>query len=480
VTPLALLAIIALAWLVFGRSGGERAGGATPSDVPTAEVQRRTLAEQVTVDGTIGYAGKGTVINRLAGTITALPSVGRVIRRGQRLFAVDGEPVILMYGRVPAYRELAEGVSEGEDVRQLEENLAALGFDPGTVDGEFTATTASAVDDWQDELDLPQTGSVELGRVVFLPSARRVTEVTATLGSGGSSSAEGSGLTGGRADAPGGGNVLVAYDPTTQGQPDDTAPTDGSGEQPPPGGEQPSGTGDDGGGGGGSGGGGGAGGTGNGEQQPDQGASTPEPSTPTTPVTPTPPAAAAPAQPAAPSAPSPDSGGGGDSAASAPSTPVLETSSTRRIVTAELDADQQSLARRGRRVTVILPDGREAPGRVERVEAVPASSDESAAATGQTDTTPKVEATIELTGRGRIPALDGAAVSVTLTDRVRRDVLTVPLTALISIGGNRFAVIAREGSERRRIVVTPGLAAEGYVEVEGKGLREGMAVEAPE
>jgi multidrug efflux pump subunit AcrA (membrane-fusion protein) len=71
-------------------------------------------------------------------------------------------------------------------------------------------------------------------------------------------------------------------------------------------------------------------------------------------------------------------------------------------------------------------------------------------------------------------------VSVSLTDEVRRNVLTVPLTSLISIGANRFAVIAHEGSRTRQVVVTPGLAAEGYVEVEGEGLREGMQVEAPE
>jgi multidrug efflux pump subunit AcrA (membrane-fusion protein) len=54
----------------------------------------------------------------------------------------------------------------------------------------------------------------------------------------------------------------------------------------------------------------------------------------------------------------------------------------------------------------------------------------------------------------------------------------VPLTALIAIGGERFAVDAGDpGSARRQIVVTPGLAADGYVEVEGKGLRTGMTVE---
>jgi hypothetical protein len=157
--------------------------------------------------------------------------------------------------------------------------------------------------------------------------------------------------------------------------------------------------------------------------------------------------------------------------------PVLETTSTRRIVTAELDPDQQDLARRGQRVQVTLPDGRQAAGRVTRLEAVESSSDQGASG-GASE--PGVEATIRLVGRGRIPALDGAAVSVTLTDRVRRNVLTVPLTALISIGANRFAVIARDRARRLQIVVTPGLAAGGFVEVEGEGLREGISVEAPQ
>jgi hypothetical protein len=439
VIPLGLL-LVAVAWLAIGRSGEGQAGGATRSEVRTAEVQRRTLAEQVTVDGTIGYAGKGTVVNRLSGTVTSLPSVGDVIRRGQDLFAVDDEPVNLMYGELPAYRRLAEGVSSGEDVRQLERNLSALGYDPGTVDEEFTSTTADAVSTWQDDLGLRETGAVELGRVVFLPSARRVTDISATLGSDGGSGGTASGVAANPSAATSDESALVAYHTDVQTTVEETggdAPAAGTGEEP-----------------------------GSGEQ-PNQG--TPSTQTPTT---------TTPAQTASPETPAASTDGGGD-AADAPSTPVLETSSTRRIVTAELDADQQSLVSRGRRVTVTLPDGRQAPGKVSRVEAVSASSDQSTDPTAGSSE-PMVEATIELIGRGRIPALDGAAVSVTLTDEVRRDVLTVPLTALISIGGDRFAVISRDGSRRRQIVVTPGLAAEGYLEVEGKGLREGMAVEAPE
>jgi hypothetical protein len=466
VVPLALLVLVALAWLALGRSDKQRAGGATRSEVRTAEVQRRTLADQVTVDGTIGYAGKSTVVNRLSGTITDLARVGEVIRRGQALFGVDGDPVILMYGELPAYRRLAEGVSSGEDIRQLEENLAALGFDPGTVDSEFTSATAAAVSAWQDGLGLPQTGAVELGRVVFLPSPRRVTKVTATLGSDG-----GSGAGGSEPAASAGGDTsrettLVAFRPSNEATEADgdaslqePSEVSGSGKQPQ--GKQPqqeSGNGDN--------------VSGNGNSDGGNGGSpsgdAKKPSSQT------------PAGASHPTAAQDDSSSGGSSnqpaaSSSSASTPVLETSSTKRIVIAQLDADQQDLARKGQRVGVTLPDGRQAPGEITRLQAVESSGDQ-----GADGGEPGVEATIKLVGRGRIPALDGAAVSVSLTEDVRRDVLTVPLTALISIGANRFAVIAREGSARRRIVVTPGLAAEGYVEVEGEGLHEGMEVEASE
>ena len=154
------------------------------------------------------------------------------------------------------------------------------------------------------------------------------------------------------------------------------------------------------------------------------------------------------------------------------SPPVLRTSSTRRVVSVELGADQQSIARRGQRVEVVLPGGAEAPGRVSglaTVEPPPVAPGE--------ETEPGIEATVALVGKRRIPALDGASVNVLFTQRVRKDVLSVPLTALLAIGGERFAVDVVEGGARRRIVVTPGLAADGYAEVAGKGLRAGMTVE---
>ncbi len=90
-----------------------------------------------------------------------------------------------MYGSVPAYRTLKQGVSDGPDVVELNENLIDLGYDPyGAITDEesFDEATAAAVKRWQKAEGLPETGEVELGRVVFAPGARRVTDVKVTLG----------------------------------------------------------------------------------------------------------------------------------------------------------------------------------------------------------------------------------------------------------------------------------------------------------
>jgi multidrug efflux system membrane fusion protein len=355
---LALVVAAVLVLVLDGPGGGAKADSGAAVATATGTVERRTLAEHVTATGTIGYAGDATVLARLAGTVTALPVVGDVVRRGEPLYALAGEPVLLMYGSIPAYRTLDEGVTEGKDVVQLERNLKALGYSPGVVDEAFTYETAAAVRDWQEDHGLEATGEVELGRVAFLPGPQRVTAPAATLG-----------------EALGGG---------------------GGGES------------------------------------------------------------------------------GSESGVEAPSTPVLRTSSTRRVVRVALDADQQSIAHRGQKVEVVLPGGAEVPGEVRALAATaPAGGVEGDGEGAE----PGVEATVAVTGSHRIPALDGATVNVLFTERVRKGVLSVPLTALVAIGGERFAVYVREAGGRRQIVVKPGLAAAGFVAVEGKGLRPGMTVD---
>ncbi|WP_312892807.1 peptidoglycan-binding protein [Allostreptomyces psammosilenae] len=167
----------------FGGGGGasddDGAAGAVPAN--TAEVTRQTLTDALTVDGQLGHGPATTVASRLTGTVTALPETGEEIGRGETLYAVDDRPVTLMYGAMPAYRALEPGI-EGPDVRQLEENLSALGHTGFTVDEEYTHGTAEAVRQWQEDRGLEETGVVDLGRVVFAPGAVRVDGLAAAEG----------------------------------------------------------------------------------------------------------------------------------------------------------------------------------------------------------------------------------------------------------------------------------------------------------
>ncbi|MDQ6745266.1 MAG: peptidoglycan-binding protein, partial [Actinomycetota bacterium] len=195
------LAAVVLAATVILTAGlsGTSAGAAKPAKQSgAATVKRRNLVQSDTEAGTLSYASPLTVYNRLSGTITSLPAAGQVIKPGGTLFRVDGAPVILMNGAVPAYRTLSAGVSDGADVQQLKQNLVDLGFDSGhtmTIDQSFDAATTAAVERWQAALGQTQTGSVTLGSVAFLPGPRRISAVQGALGSTGGSGA-GSGASG--------------------------------------------------------------------------------------------------------------------------------------------------------------------------------------------------------------------------------------------------------------------------------------------
>jgi putative ABC transport system permease protein len=62
----------------------------------------------------------------LSGTITWLPSVGQVIKPGQALFRIAAEPVTLMNGHTPAYRDLGPSDNDAQDILELNRNLVAL------------------------------------------------------------------------------------------------------------------------------------------------------------------------------------------------------------------------------------------------------------------------------------------------------------------------------------------------------------------
>jgi hypothetical protein len=165
--------------------GTPAAPAPNPPPVGTVAVVRTDLASTVLTEGTLGYTSSPPIVNQRAGTYTSLLPAGTVVQPGQALYRVDNGPVVLMSGDVPAWRPFSPGMTDGPDVAELEANLIALGDARGllTVAGpHFGSATAVAVKRWQSALGLPVTGSVDLGDIVFVPTAVRVDSVTVAPG----------------------------------------------------------------------------------------------------------------------------------------------------------------------------------------------------------------------------------------------------------------------------------------------------------
>lgn len=333
-------AVAVVAAVVLLAGGDEAPPVRAASATTTAPVERRDLVDRESVSGTLGYADAGALLAGATGVVTGLPEPGSVIRRGEALYRLDDEPAAwLLYGSLPAWRDFSSGMTDGEDVRQLERNLRALGHDPDgdmTVDDDWDWATTAAVLRFQDERGLTQDGTLARGEVSFRDGAARVGELRAALGQ-----------------------------------------------------------------------------------------------------------------------------------SVAPGAQIADLSTTRRVVTVDLEATRQSLAREGATVTVEMPGGRTARGRIEEVGKV---AEQPADEEGE----PTIEVTIALRGRAaRGRGFDQAPVDVGLEADRRRDVLVVPVTALLARAGGGFAVETADGG---LIGVEPGAYAEDYVEVAGDGLREGLRV----
>jgi hypothetical protein len=186
-TTAGVVAVAAVAgattWLLTGDDGSTPPVANDRIPLGTATVQRRDLVERQDVDGTLGFAGERSVTAPASGTVTRLRPEGSTVLRGQSLLSIDaGATAWVLYGRRPMYRDLGPGASDGRDVRQLERNLKALGYDPGTVDNDWTSATTAAVKAFQDDRGLDETGTLKRTDVVISDGPARVGEHKAAVG----------------------------------------------------------------------------------------------------------------------------------------------------------------------------------------------------------------------------------------------------------------------------------------------------------
>ncbi|MCL7379810.1 peptidoglycan-binding domain-containing protein [Streptomyces sp. 35G-GA-8] len=190
----------------FSGDDGSAARAAPGRPAATVKVQRLTLTSTETVDATLGHGEPAAVTDASSASVpsaasasgtggtggdgppgadgefvTWVPREGDTLGRGDAVYRVNEREVPLLYGSIPFYRTLKPG-SQGADVRLLERNLAELGYSGFTADDEYTSGTAAAVEEWQDDLNAEETGTVRPGDAVVAPGARRVAELKTSPG----------------------------------------------------------------------------------------------------------------------------------------------------------------------------------------------------------------------------------------------------------------------------------------------------------
>lgn len=180
-----VLAVAVVGCRIVGATGDEDGSNGAASRTATADVTRRDISEQAELSGTLGYGVPVAVTVDATGVITALPALGTVLDRGATFVEVDGRAIPMWFGDRPLWRALDASSSDGPDVREVEENLVALGFasaDTLTVDDDWTSATTTAVKKWQEWLGLDETGLLAPGTVVVLPGPVRVAGHPAAVG----------------------------------------------------------------------------------------------------------------------------------------------------------------------------------------------------------------------------------------------------------------------------------------------------------
>jgi peptidoglycan hydrolase-like protein with peptidoglycan-binding domain len=160
-----------------------------------------------------------------------------------------------------------------------------------------------------------------------------------------------------------------------------------------------------------------------------------------------------------------------------PGQEVMQLTGTTPAVTIDLDARRQELTTAGDAVRIELPSGRIVRGTITSVGKVAVTETTAQGEPGL----PTVSVVIRLDEPAKRDGLDGAPVVVSLERERAKGVLAVPVEALLALegGGMALELVDSTGGSRLTAVET-GTFADGYVEVEGRGVAEGATVAVPD
>lgn len=146
---------------------------ASPDQPPmTYTVGEETVERSMPVVVVAERSREVVAVNLLDGIVTRVPDIEGSVSTGDVVYEVAGVPIRVVEGAVPFYRELGPGLA-GEDVRQLQAALVALGHLEIEPDGRFEASTAAGVRAWRRELRLGDGERVALGELIAIPDLPR-------------------------------------------------------------------------------------------------------------------------------------------------------------------------------------------------------------------------------------------------------------------------------------------------------------------
>ncbi|WP_406486697.1 hypothetical protein [Streptomyces phaeochromogenes] len=413
-----VLAITAGAVVWTGRHGQEsRASADERVHVTTAVVERADLSDTLTLGGTLGHGRSRVVRSGKEGLVTWLPRIGAEVTRGGQLFRVNDNPVPLLYGSTPLYRTLRDEGTVGRDVKVLVDNLRKLGYDFG---------------------EQPEVGSWVRPR----PAATPTSDGAGAEGETASAdAASGESAEDGTASGKSGQDAAPSARPTAA----DSAGAGSPAASPSPAPVQVR----------------------RGEgvltagviaalkrwQSRTGAAATGE-------LGPGDAIVLSGAVRVGGLLAEPGDAAGGD---------LLSVTSTVRQVTVPLEADATGSVRRGNKVTVTLPDNSTVRGHVTALSNDAQSADQNAG--GE----PRLTVTVGLDDPDAEPVrdADSGSVRVGFTSAAKKDVLVVPVGALLALSEGGYA-LQRPGG--RLLPVETGLFAKGRVEVSGPEISEGLRV----
>ncbi len=177
--PIALVGAVVGAGLVIavpaltGSDDADTGAALEVVELSTVAAGTMDLVSWTEYSGTLGFGDPISVAAPADGTVTWVAPAGTTLRRGEVIAEIDGEPILLWYGDLPAWQDMDTNTDVGNDVLQAEENLTILGYDfftdlTITVDGDWTSYTTEAVELLQETLDMEETGELPLGTVLFV------------------------------------------------------------------------------------------------------------------------------------------------------------------------------------------------------------------------------------------------------------------------------------------------------------------------